>query len=324
MTAIGRLAIATRLVLPLLVAGALFVQNLFPSPMVLLLALLLLGAIAMFLDQSTRPLATRGWFHAETFVRLALICSAIVNCRDEHAGYVLCVMSLLILQCLALVSQGTDKSTVRFPFAHVLGSLMVVELAWIALGAVAKNEPQLELSVPAAPLWLVGAGIFLTLLHAREFLWTTLSGTRQLSDGQKALWSKIVGKTTPAQYWIQVHDYFRQMQWGEQRLYLRRDLDVAVAAAPMEYLHFYAHACFYNEYSPRGIPGWASHPHVFDGRGHNLYCAMLLSVETQMRSLDYRASIAWSMSASSKDAFMLFERMCTTSEHVEAITLPAL
>lgn len=320
-----KMAVSARLMLPPYLAGFLFIKNPFPDPMLLILTLIMMCAIVTFCDQNTKPLNNRAWFHAETFVRVALVCLAIVNCRDSKEGYVICLLALFIFQGLAMAIQGSNKNTSKLPLGVALGSMALIQMLWLVAHAIAREEPRFHGHIPAAPLWVIGAALVLSMVLVRENLWTSLAGTRLLSAGQKVfMWERMVGANNAQKYWTLVDDYFRDMQWGPKRPWLVAELDTAVAAAPMEYLLAYARDCFYNRHAFPGIPRWFTPNNTLQTQRINLNDALLTAVERQLQAIDNRAAIAWSMATSSQEALGLFERMLNPREPEATLELPAL
>lgn len=313
-----RLYLAARIVLPLLVAGMLFIQNPLPDPMLLIMAVLFLGVLGLFVDTFAPPGPTLAWLRIETFVRVALVCSAFINCRDVPQAYHIAILSLMVFQALSVVAQNASESVAPVPMEKILLAALVVESGWLLLSAVGNHA--LDQAVPRAPLCLM---LCASIVLVREYIWWSLSGARRLSPGQHTfMWERLRQARRPDLYWIMVHRYFRDMQWS-RHAWLEQDLRVAVSAAPMEYLVAYVRWCFSNEYIP-GIPQWPSQRNALDGVDISLYDAMSKAIEERMKYVDYRATIAWSMASSSQEALRIFERMMTTSETIEQVELPAL
>lgn len=317
-----------RLCILLCVAGMLIFQTAFSNRTLLALMITLPSVIAMFFDESTTPLKTRAWFNAETIARLALVCWALVVFGNSKEDVLVCSFVAVLFQGLSFFMLSNTKSTLRFPFNTVMGIAFLFGMALFILcltqtSSFASKNMQ---SLPTVTLWLLGAMLCASMLLAREHVWTSVNGTRLLCEAQKkCIWPKVVQQNPPPEYWTTVHYYFRHMHWGEKRPWLRQELDEMVAAAPMEYLLAYLHACTDLWGPMMFVPQWKAGIFPVNATMNlDLYRAMFKSIEQRVQALDYRAAIAWSMTPSSQEALALFEQMQRSPETIEQVELPAL
>ena len=302
-----RWLVFARLSLPLLVAIVLWLGVSHATPSLLLLAVLLFGPIAMFLDHCTTALRTPALFHMETLARVALVCAAAIACQDAVRIDAICLLSLVVLQVVALALLGAVPRRTRTRAQCIFGGALAFESVWFTAHTIGTELALVPLKVPAAPLWLLVLGMCLTLVYARENAWASLTRSRRLSAGQRAvIWPTMVATHTSAQYWTLVFDYFRSVRWAAEK-----ELNEAVAVAPMDYLVDYIKAQFDDDSTRRYVHA-------------SLYRAMFESIKERMQAIDYRAGIAWSMASSPKEAISMLERMRDKPESVDSMELPAL